>query len=150
MLASIPLCNRRQAHQNGIGVVPGFQTKLGAPVIDKVIFGIKPPTDQLDIALYFGKRRGDALLDQGHKGGQKGAAYVLGQCKICRPVAGVQIIIENTPHAPRSAPVRDKEILIRPSLEFGVLGNVMRITSHLHLALNMRGVFGILDARVQI
>jgi putative transcriptional regulator len=67
-----PLRERRQAHQHGIGVVPGLQPELGAPVVDEVVFGIEPAVDAAGLAVGLGPGRVAAAFDQRHEGGQEG------------------------------------------------------------------------------
>jgi hypothetical protein len=81
---------RRQAHQHGVRVMPGFQPELGAPVIDEVVFGIEPAMDQLRILVGLGPGLHPVrVFDQRHEGRQEGAADILGQREIGLPVAGV-------------------------------------------------------------
>ena len=86
----------------------------------------------------------------GTKAGKNARPNVLGKSKIRLPIAGVQIIIENPAHASRAAAVRDKEILIRPSLEFGIILRSCASQAACICGVKMRGIFGIFQAGVQI
>jgi NAD(P)-dependent dehydrogenase (short-subunit alcohol dehydrogenase family) len=147
-VAEAHFATRRQAHQHGVGVMPGLQPELGAAVVDEVVFGIEPAMDQLGV-LVASVQASRHFLDQRHEGRQEGAADVLGEGEIGLPVAGVEIVIEDAADAAR-APVRDVEILVRPGLEARVVGGAVGSQMGLQHGVEMRGVLVVLDAGVEV
>src|SRR6056297_1863476 len=147
---SDPFGQRRQAHQHRIGVMPGGQPETRAPVIDKVVFRIKPAMDKLHILVRLVPVLHPPLFHQRYESGQKGAPDILRQREIRRPVARIAIIHEDPADTTRPLSVRDIEILVRPFLEMRVNIGAMRVQMRLLGGVKMRRVLVILNAGVEV
>ena len=88
-----------------------LQPELGATVVDKVVFGIKPAMDQLRVLVCLGPVLRHAGLGQRQKGRQEGRADRLGKGEIGLPVAAIQVIVKDATDAPRPAGFDDIETL---------------------------------------
>src|SRR5690554_7385425 len=77
-----PFCQRWQAHQHCVGIMAGFQSEFGAPVVHEVVFGIEPAMDELHLALGLAPGHRPAPFHQRQEGRQEGAADVLREGKI--------------------------------------------------------------------
>ncbi len=91
-----------------------------------------------------------ALFDKRHVGRQECAADILGQFEILFPVAGIVVVHKDAANPTRATPVRDKEILVGPFLEFRVVVFPMWIKVLFLRRVEMRSIFGVFDARVQV
>ena len=98
----------------------GFQTELGATVVDQIVFCIEPAMHQLGVFVRIGPILHAALFYQRQIGGQESFADVLGQGKVRFPIIGAAVIHKDAANPTGAATVGDKEILIRPCLQLGV------------------------------
>ena len=130
--------------------MPRFQAKLGAAVIDKIVFGIETTVAQLRLLVVIRPVLRMPLVDQRDECGQEGRADVTGQCKVRVPVASVPVIIKNPPYPARTLAVRDEEIFVGPGLELRIELLPVRVAGALHLCVEMRGILIVFDAGVQI
>lgn len=83
--------------------MPGLKPELRAPVVDKIVFGIKAAMDQLRLAVRFGRGGPDPAFRHRTERRQEGAPDRLGESEIGFPVAGVQVVVEDAANAPRAA-----------------------------------------------
>ena len=107
--------------------MPGFEAKLGAPVVDKVVLRIKPAVDELRFAVGIRPCCRQPAFRHGPEGGQEGRANGFGKGEIGLPIAGVQIIIKDAADTARPAAMGDEEVFVSPSLEAVVIGRIMGI-----------------------
>ena len=81
---------------------------------------------------------------------QKSATDILGQRKICVPVAAALIVHEYPANSTRSLAVWNIEIFIRPCFQPRIQIGPVRIQMRLLRGMEMGGIFVIFDTRVQI
>src|SRR5579875_1578471 len=107
---------RRQGHEDRLGIAAGHQAEARAAVIEEVELHVAAAPRELMPALRLGPARVHMPPHDGGIGGEKGAADILHKGEATLPVTALQIVEEDAACAARLAPVLDEEILVAPGL----------------------------------
>src|ERR1700730_10741516 len=118
---------RRQGHQYGVDVAAGLEAEGGAAVVKQVELDIAAAADELVAALLRGPGLFHVAAHERGIDGEERLAHLLGEGEVALPVAAVDIVVEDTADAARLVAVLQKEILVAPLLEAGIVGRVMGI-----------------------
>ena len=100
------------------------KAKLGAAVIDQVVFGIEAPMPQLGFLVRFSPLRIAPLFGDRKKCWQERLTHSFGKREIEIPISRAKIIVEDAAYPPGTAPMRDEKVVVGPLLEFGAAGTM--------------------------
>src|SRR5690606_10355694 len=117
-----------------LDIAAGHEPEPGAAVVKQVELDIAAALDQLAPALLVGPRRRHAPANDAREDVEEGEPNVAGEGEIGRPVAAVQIVVEDAADPARLVAVLEMEILVAPRLVARVVGRVVDIARGLERA----------------
>ena len=137
-----PAHQRGKTHQNRFGSSASFETKYGAPVVKQIELHVPSPAIELVLTFTFRIRFSDSAACQRKIGRQERVPKFGNECEIPFHVA-FNIIEEQTAHSPRFPAMLEKEILVAPLLEAGIMVGIMPVADVFQRPMKMNRVFGI-------
>src|SRR6516165_2760754 len=111
-----PLNHRRQRGQDGLDIAARAQSEDGAPVVEQIEFNIAAAPHELFLAFRLGPGQRKVSFYQLGIDAVKGAADLLGECKIGIPITAVEVIEEDAADAAHLLPMLQIEIVVAPFL----------------------------------
>src|SRR5690348_1040075 len=122
-----PAHERRQAHENGLHIAARLGAELGAPVVQQVELRITAAANELLLALRPGPGLPHPSTNDLGIDVEKCQPHIAGEGEIRLPIAGIEVVEEDSARAARLAPVRQEEVLVAPLPEARIVAGVVGV-----------------------